>query len=88
MNNFWKARIKYRNNIRMAVSLILKAATACAVAFLIYAGVSYAISQRDAANEATASRNEAFALLNGSVFVAGNEKFRLATEQLPKLIGE
>ena len=37
---------------------------------------------------AALAQAEAFELLNGRIFIADGEKFRLATEPLPKLIGE
>ncbi len=82
------SRLRYRVLIDKWMHHLITAALLSAVGFMAYMAVITYIEMHEDRERAVQAQAEAFELLNGRIFIADGEKFRLATEPLPKLIGE
>lgn len=88
INNFQAWRITHRVLIGKLAYRLIIATLLSAAGFMAYMAVMTYIEMHDDRERAVHAQAEAFELLNGRIFIADGEKFRLATEPLPKLIGE
>lgn len=88
MNNFQAWRITHRVLIGKLTYRLIIATLLSAAGFMAYMAVITYIEMHADRESAVRSQAEAFEILNGRMFVVDGQKFRVATEQLPKLIGE
>lgn len=88
MNNFqaWKVRNQYI--IRQWTHNVIAVTLLVAACFMSYMAATTYIAMEEDRERAVQAQAEAFELLNGRMFMVDGQKFRVTTEQLPKLIGE
>lgn len=88
MNDFQAWRIRNQYLIAKWVRLLVVVAIITAFWFMVYMAATAYIEMHEDRERAVQAQAEAFEILNGRMFVVDGQKFRVATEQLPKLIGE
>lgn len=82
------SRLRYRVLIDKWTHHLITAALLLLAGWMAYMAATAYMSLSEDRERAALAQAEAFELLNGRIFIADGEKFRLATEPLPKLIGE
>ena len=87
-HNLRVSRMRYRQMIRRWTHNVIAAVLLVSVCFMSYMAATAYMSLSDERERALTAQAEAFELLNGRMFMVDGTRFRLATEQLPKLIGE
>lgn len=88
INNFQAWRLRYRVLIDKWTHHLITTVLLLLAGWMAYHAATAYISLSEERERALRAQVEAFDMMNGRVFYVGEDKFRLATEPLPKLIGE